>query len=155
MSVEKKNYNSFHIELSLSQPPPRDFSTMPAQLHLSTEVITAILEAVNVYTVLALLCDPMRVLKDWTPKRRITYDPNNKMTIDEYDDEWCLEFLRFTKSQIKEIAFVLQIPSKFRYGIVYSPLVVPRFSSSSSSCSRRPAEPRIFHQLAKPISYSR
>jgi len=38
----------------------------------------------------------------------------NKMTIDHHDDTWCLEYLRFTPAEMKEIAFVLQIPSLFR-----------------------------------------
>jgi len=62
----------------------------------------------------------IQVIKDWTIKRRIAYDPTKKMTIDERDDDWCLEYLRFTRSEIKEIAYVLQIPSSFRYGIKYT-----------------------------------
>jgi hypothetical protein len=30
-------------------------------------------------------------------------------------------FLRFTKDQVKEIAFILHIPNRFRYGIRYTP----------------------------------
>ena len=66
-----------------------------------------------------VLYGPTRVIKEWTPKRRIPYDPTKKMTIDERDDDWCLEYLRFTRSEIKEIAYVLQIPSSLRYGIIY------------------------------------
>ena len=47
------------------------------------------------------------------PKRRIANDPTKKMTVDERDDDWCLEYLPFTRSEIKEIAYVLQIPSSF------------------------------------------
>jgi hypothetical protein len=54
-----------------------------------------------------LLCGPTRVVKDCTPKRHIAYDPEQKFSIEERDDDWCLEFLRFTKEQVKEIAFVL------------------------------------------------
>ena len=43
------------------------------------------------------------------------------MTIDDKSDDWCLEYLRFTRAEIKEIAFVLQIPSVFRYRIRYTP----------------------------------
>jgi hypothetical protein len=46
-------------------------------------------------------------LKDYTPKRLIAYDPEQNFSIEERDDDWCLEFLRFTKEQVKEIAFVL------------------------------------------------
>jgi hypothetical protein len=53
------------------------------------------------------LCGPTRVVKDCTPKRHIAYDPEQKFSIEERDDDWCLEFLRFTKEQVKEIAFVL------------------------------------------------
>ena len=91
-------------------------------LQLSPAVLAAILEAVDspvpmvllhrqrrVQRIGTLLYGPTRVIKDWTPKRRIAYDPTKKMTIDERDDDWCLEYLRFTRSEIKEIAFVLQI----------------------------------------------
>jgi len=30
----------------------------------------------------------------------------NKMTIDDNSDDWCLGYLRFTRVEIKEIAFV-------------------------------------------------
>jgi hypothetical protein len=68
-----------------------------------------------------LLCGPTRDVKDYTPKRCIAYDPEQKFSIEERDDDWCLEFLRFTKEQVKEIAFVLSIPSRFHYGIRYTP----------------------------------
>jgi hypothetical protein len=68
-----------------------------------------------------LLCGPTAVVKDYTPKRRLAYDPDQKFSIEERDDDWCIEFLRFTKDQVKEIAFILNIPSRFRYGIRYTP----------------------------------
>jgi len=36
----------------------------------------------------------LQVIKDWTPERRIAYDPTKKMTIDERDDDSvCLQLL--------------------------------------------------------------
>jgi hypothetical protein len=54
-----------------------------------------------------LLCGPTRVVTDYTSKRPIAYDPEKNFSIEERDDDWCLEFLRFTEEQVKEIAFVL------------------------------------------------
>lgn len=36
-------------------------------------------------------------------------------TLDHHTDDGCIEFLRFSKAQIKELADLLEIPSKFRY----------------------------------------
>src|SRR4051812_19261783 len=68
-----------------------------------------------------LLCGPTRVVKDYTPHRRFAYDPEGKFSLDDHDDNWCLEFLRFTATQIREIAFILKIPSRFRFGYRASP----------------------------------
>ena len=104
--------------------------TMPLQLSLA--MLAAIVDDTpipmmlfyrhqRVKHIVTLLHGPTRVVKDYIPKRRITYDPTNKMTIDDNSDDWCLEYLRFTRAEIKEIAFVLQIPSVFRYRIRYTP----------------------------------
>ena len=102
-------------------------------LKLTPAVIAAIFLAVDtpipmlllhrqrrIHRIITLLAGPTRVIKDYAAKRRITYDPTNKWTIDQHNDTWCLEFLRFTKSEVKEMAFILRIPSKFRYGIRYT-----------------------------------
>jgi len=47
----------------------------------------------RMHRIVTLLVGPIRVVKNHTPKHRITYDPTNKRTIDQYDDAWCLEFL--------------------------------------------------------------
>jgi len=106
-------------------------SIMP--LRLTPAVITAIFLAVDtpiplllfhrqlrMHRLATLLAGPTRVVKNHTRKRRIAYDPTNKWTIDQHDDTLCLEFLLFTKSQVKEMVFILRIPSKFRYGICYT-----------------------------------
>jgi len=102
-------------------------------LNLTPAVIAAIFLAVETPTpmlllhcqrrmhrIITLLTGPTRVVKNYTIKRGITYDPTNKWIIDQHDDTWCLEFLRFTKSEVKEMAFILQIPLKFRFGIHYT-----------------------------------
>ena len=106
-------------------------SIMP--LKLTPAVITAIFLAVDtpiplllfhrqlrMHRIATLLAGRIQVVKNHTTKRQIAYNPTNKWTIDQHDDTWCLVFIHFTKSQVKEMAFILRIPTKFRYGICYT-----------------------------------
>jgi hypothetical protein len=75
----------------------------------------------RVHHLATLLCGPTAVVKPYTPKRRLAYDPDQKFSIEERHDDWCIDFLRFTKDQVKDFAFILNIPSRFRYGFRYTP----------------------------------
>src|SRR5437588_8294682 len=61
-----------------------------------------------------LLCGPTRILKDYQQKRKIPYK-RFCWSIENQSDDWCIEFLRFNKSQLIELAKLLEIPGTFRY----------------------------------------
>jgi len=60
----------------------------------------------------AMMMGPTPIIRDWSVQRQIPSDgiPFDIFTL---SDDWCLEFLRFTKRQICEIAFLLAIPDNF------------------------------------------
>lgn len=63
---------------------------------------------------LSLAAGPLGIIKERYNKRKITYEQFN-FSIHDHDDNWCLEFLRFNKTQIIILAEILEIESRFRY----------------------------------------
>ena len=60
----------------------------------------------------AMMSGPTQIIRDWPVQRRI---PSDGVPFDLFalSDNWCLKFLRFTKRQICEMAFLLAIPDHF------------------------------------------
>jgi hypothetical protein len=59
-------------------------------------------------------------IRNQSVPRRIAYTPGH-FDLFAHDDEWCVEFLRFTRRQIVEMAMLLDIPSQFGDGYEANP----------------------------------
>ena len=57
---------------------------------------------------------PTAIVRDWPVQRSVQYN-NIPQAFDlfQMSDDWCLEFLRFTKEQVCEMTYLLNIPEKF------------------------------------------
>ena len=57
---------------------------------------------------------PITIIRDWPVQRSVQYN-NIPQAFDlfQMSDDWCLEFLRFTKKQVCEMTYLLNIPEKF------------------------------------------
>lgn len=62
-----------------------------------------------------LLSGPAAAVRDRPPQRRLTYTKGKVWSIRRKTDDWCLEFLRFSRYQICELSVLLEIPDRF-YG---------------------------------------
>jgi hypothetical protein len=49
-----------------------------------------LLEQIQSQHIALLMAGPTKTIRDWTAKRRITYDPDDKFCLDDHDDDWCL-----------------------------------------------------------------
>ena len=61
---------------------------------------------------MAMLTGPTPIIRFWPQQRRIA---SGGMSFDLFSksDDWCLEFLRFTKEQICEMTYLLDVPATF------------------------------------------
>jgi len=61
---------------------------------------------------MAMLTGPTPIIRFWSQQRRIA---SGGMSFDLFSksDDWCLEFLRFTKEQICEMTYLLDVPATF------------------------------------------
>ena len=59
-----------------------------------------------------MLSGPTAIVHDYPLHHHIPYSPH-MWSIQDRSDDWCLEFLRFSKQQICELAVLLQIPDHF------------------------------------------
>ena len=60
----------------------------------------------------AMLIGPTPIVRDQAPHRCLSYTPHMWSILDRSDD-WCIEFLRFRRKEICELAVLLQIPERF------------------------------------------
>jgi hypothetical protein len=82
-------------------------------------------------------------IRNQSVPRRIAYTLGH-FDLFAQDDEWCVEFLRFTRRQIVEMAMLLDIPSQFGDGYEANPTTALSLVLFRPSESTRP-EPRPFH----------
>ena len=68
---------------------------------------------------IAMLTGPTAVIRDSAPFHHIPYQ-RKMFDLFSQTDAWCLEFLRFTKRQICELAWLLALPEHFE-GRCYAP----------------------------------
>ena len=54
-----------------------------------------------------LLAGPTKVVKNSSYQRKIQRDSTAGFILDNKTDNWCVEFLRFNKGQVKEMASLL------------------------------------------------
>ena len=61
---------------------------------------------------MAMLSGPTAMIRFW-PQQRLIASGGMSFDLFTKSDDWCLEFLRFTKKQICEMTYLLDVPENF------------------------------------------